>query len=82
LVAGLGFLLAFWIWGRKVYRLSWLVVGGFPLMGFLLSLFFGDRVYGFDRVPYFLLAAGALMVLDGARTLLRYLCANPHPTQS
>jgi hypothetical protein len=71
--------LAFWIWGRKVYRLSWLVVGGFPVMGLALALLFGDRVYGFDRVTYFLVVAGALLVLDGAIALVRYLHLNPRP---
>jgi hypothetical protein len=69
--------LAFWMWGRKVYRLSWLVVAGFPVVGVGLTLLFGDRVYGFDRVTYFLIAAGALLVLDGVTALVGYLHVDP-----
>jgi len=81
-LAGVVMGLAFWVWGRGVYRLSWIVIGGFPFMGFMLGMVFGERVHGSDRVTYFLFAAGVLLVLDGGLTLLRYLRANPRTAQS
>jgi hypothetical protein len=79
-LAGIIMGLAFCLWGRKVYRLSWVVIGGFPFLGFMLGMVFGDRLRGTERVTYFLFGVGVILVLDGISTLLQYLRANPRAT--
>jgi hypothetical protein len=72
--------LAFCLWGRKVYQLSWVVIGGFPFLGLMLAMVFGERLRGIERVTYFLFGVGVILVLDGFFALLRYLRANPRAT--
>ncbi len=79
--AGIAMALALWFWGRKVQRVSWLILGGFPLVGFLLAIFMSDRLPGSERIAYFLAAAGVIFILDGALTLFHYLHAHPRPSQ-
>ena len=81
-VAGFVIAMALWLWARKVYRLSWIVIGGLPFIGFFLSVVIADRFHGYDRITYFLFAVGALLVVDGTLTLVRYLRRNPRPAQS
>jgi len=81
-LAGVILAIALGIWGRKVWRLSWIVLGGFPFMGFFLGFALRDHIPSIDRVIYFLAGAGVIFVLDGTISLLRYLHANPHPTQT
>ena len=70
------------MWGRKVYRLSWIVLGGLPFVGFYMAVFQADHIVGPDRIAFFLGGAGLILVLDSALTLLRYLRANPQPTRT
>lgn len=81
-VAGVVLALAVWIWGRKDQHFSWVVLGGFPFMGFILAIFFADHIPGLQRVIYFLGAAGVIFILDGALSLFRYLRQNPLPRQT
>ena len=78
-LAGILMAVALWTWGRKVQRLSWVILGGFPFVGFYMTLFQAHRVVGVRRVAYFLAGAGVVLILDGALTLLRYLRVNPRP---
>jgi len=80
-LAGVLIALALGFWGRKVYRVTWLVAGGFALIGLLLSALRDDQDGGTDRMAYFLLAAGGLLILNGTLALLRHLRANPRPSQ-
>jgi hypothetical protein len=81
-LAGVAMALALWVWGHKVQRLSWIIIGGFPIIGFYLAVFQAGRLVGPDRITFFLAGAGIVLVLDGALTLFRYLRANPPPAQS
>lgn len=73
--------LAFWLWGGKVYRLSWLVIASFPLMGFVVAFVVPGGAPGFRRIIDFTFGVGLLLVVDGALTLVRYLRANPAPSR-
>jgi len=81
-LAGLAMGLALWVWGRKVQRMSWIILGGFPAIGLYMAGFQVDRRVGAARVTFFLAGAGLLLVLDGVLRLVRYLRANPRTAQS
>ena len=74
---GCALALAVWFWGRKVQRVSGLVLSGIPCITFLWAGQIGRREAGIDHVVYFLVALGVLFLFDGAVTLIRYLRANP-----
>jgi len=71
---------ALWFGARHEQRLSWIVLGGFPLVGFWMSIFLSPAVIGPERVAYFLAGAGLLFFVDGALSLVRYLAHNPRPS--
>ena len=73
---------ALWFGARHEQRLSWIVLGGFPIVGFWMSIFFSPAIIGPERIAYFLAGAGALFFLDGAVSLLRYLRRNPQPSSA
>jgi len=61
---------------RHQYRVSWIVPVGFPLLGLYLTFYVTDRHIA---PTYFLVGWGAIFVLDGAVTLIRFLLQNPVP---
>jgi hypothetical protein len=73
---------AMWFGAKHEQRLSWIVLAGFPIVGFWMSIFLSPAIIGPERVAYFLAGAGALFFLDGAVSLIRYLLRNPQPTSS
>lgn len=83
-VAGALITVSLWYGARKEQWLSWVTLGGLPLVGFAMSIFYADHVEGPQRPAYFLVGTGVVFVLDGGLTLLRYLWQNPRPkpTQS
>lgn len=61
--------------GRRVYRWTWILPVGFPIVGLIITTFAPPH-----RGPaYFITGLGILFVLDGATTLIRYLLQNPKP---
>ena len=64
---------AMWI-ARKDYRLSWIVVLGFPFIGVSMTIFLASRMNG---PAYFLAGWGVLFLFDGVITLIRYIFTNP-----
>ena len=67
-----GFLL--WLATRTDARLSWIIVLGFPLLGFgMTALQIAPR----QRVNVFIFGAGFLFLLEGLVALLLYLRRNP-----
>ena len=78
-VAGVVLAGALWLGARKDERLSWIVLVGFPFIGFYMTAFLAVHVSGPDRVAYFLAGGGALFVLEGAWKLIHYLRLNPRP---
>jgi hypothetical protein len=83
-VAGAVMAAACWIATRGEERLPWLLLLGFPIGGFWMSLFLADHVFGADRSAYYLAISGTLFLLEGAVTLVVYLRQNPRlaPPQS
>jgi len=77
MMIGFALALAIWFWGRKVQRVSPLVLTGIPCLAFFWSGLIGGREPSDDHLLYFLVALGVLFLLDGAVTLFRYLRANP-----
>lgn len=75
--AGVVLAAALWLGSRKDERLSWIVLVGFPFVGFYMTAFLATHVTGPDRVAYFLAGGGVLFVADGTLRLLRYLRLNP-----
>ena len=74
--AGIVIAAALWV-ARKDYRLSPIVLLGFPFLGFSMTIFLASRVTGTDRFAYFLVGGGVLFMLDGAIALVRYIGQNP-----
>ena len=64
---------------RKDYRLSWLIVLGFPAVVLCTAIFLGARISEPDRLSYFVAGWGALFLLDGLVTLTRFIRRNPMP---
>ena len=79
-VSGLLLAGAMWFGGRPEQRLSWIVLGGIPLLGFTMWTFLPREIVSSERVSYFLAAAGVLFLVDGAASLLRFLSRNPRPS--
>ncbi len=73
---------ATWFGARNEQRLSWIVLGGFPIVGFWMSVFLSPAIIGPERIAYFLAGAGVLFFLDGAASLIRYLLRNPRPSSA
>jgi hypothetical protein len=73
---------ALWYGARHEQRLSWIVLGGFPFLGFTLSVFLPRAVIGSERIAYLLAGAGVLFFADGALSLFRFLLRNPRPRSS
>jgi hypothetical protein len=80
--AGVAIAAALWMGVRKDERLSWIVLAGFPFIGFYMTVFMANHVVGPDRVAYFLAGSGMLFLLDGAVALIRYLRRNPGTARS
>ena len=76
-LAGFVMALALWIWGRKIQSPSWIVLGGFPLIGCYMAFFRPDHAIAEHRITFFLVGAGVLFALDGSFMLIRFLRANP-----
>jgi hypothetical protein len=76
-VAGVVLAAALWLGSRKDERLSWIVLVGFPFIGFYMTAFLAMHVSGPDRVAYFLAGGGVLFVLEGAWKLIQYLRSHP-----
>jgi len=76
-VAGVVLAAALWLGARRDERLSWIVLLGFPFIGFYMTAFLFVRVSGPDRVAYFLAGGGVLFVLEGAWKLIQYLRSHP-----
>jgi energy-coupling factor transporter transmembrane protein EcfT len=66
---------------RELYRLSWWIVLGFPVMVLNMSIFLAAHVTRSDCLSCFLAAWGFLFLLDGAIALIRYLQRNPMPAE-
>lgn len=75
--AGIDLGLALWIMNGKDFRLSWIVIGAIPLIGFSLAIFPPDALTPAHRLGYFATAGGLLIAADGAVALIRYLWRNP-----
>jgi hypothetical protein len=73
---------ALWFGARHEQRLSWIVLGGFPFLGFTLSVFLPRAIVGSERIAYLLAGAGLLFFLDGTLSLIRFLLRNPRPRSS
>ncbi len=75
-VAGVMIAAGLWV-ERKDARMSWVILGGFPIVGLLITLFLPARATPPDRALYFLAGWGVLFALDGLIALVRYLIRNP-----
>ena len=75
--AGIDLALVLWIMNGKDLRLSWLTIGGLPLIGLGMAIFPQEGLTPAHRLGYFALAGGLLVVAEGAVTLARYLWRNP-----
>jgi len=79
-VCGAGILAGAAAWVvRKDYRLSWLIVLGFPVIGLCMTIFLATHIKGQERGTFFFGGWGTLFLLDGAITLIRYILRNPMP---
>jgi hypothetical protein len=65
---------ALWLATRQEAHFSWIIVLGFPLLGFYLTTL---EVAPRARIGYFDLGAGFLFLLEGVVTLLIFLRRNP-----
>lgn len=75
--AGVALALGLWIMNGKEFRLSWMAIGGIPLIGFYMAIFPPDGLTPAHRVGFFSAACGLLIVANGAVTLAFYLWRNP-----
>jgi hypothetical protein len=66
-----------WLGTRTDKSISFLVVLGFPIVGFYVDTL---KVAPHFRVGYFILGVGFLFLLEGAISLLLYLRRNPVPS--
>jgi hypothetical protein len=66
-----------WVGSHHERRLSWILLAGFPLVGFWMSMFLSSGIKAPERVANFLASAGFLFFLDGAVSLFRYLFRHP-----
>jgi hypothetical protein len=75
--AGIDLALALWIMNGKDFQLSWIAIGGIPLIGFYLAIFPPASLTPAHRLGYFVTAVGVLIVAEGAVALVQYLWRNP-----
>ena len=75
--AGVALALALGILNGKEFRLSWIAIGGIPLIGFYMSIFAPEGLTPAHRVGFFSAACGLLIVANGAVALALYLLRNP-----
>jgi hypothetical protein len=76
--AGADLALALWIMNGKDFRLSWIAIGGIPLIGLYMTSFPSDAALTpAHRLGYFSTACGLLIVTSGALALGQYLWRNP-----
>ena len=75
--AGLDVALALWVMNGKDLRLSWIAIGGLPLIGLYMASLPPRGLTPAHRLGYFLAASGLLIAADGAVALVRYLWRNP-----
>lgn len=80
--AGLLMAAAIWLGARHEQRLSWIILGGFPLVGFWMAIFLGRDTVGPERIAYLLAGGGLLFFLDGALSLVHFLRRNPRPAST
>ena len=76
-IAGIDLALALWIMNGKDFRLSWIVIGAIPLIGFSLAIFPPEALTPAHRLGSFAAVGGLLIVADGAVALVGYLWRNP-----
>ena len=76
-VAGVSMAVILWMLNRRDVMLSWFVIGGIPLVGAALAIYAPEVKWPVQRVGYFLVGCGVLIIADGAITLARYLWRNP-----
>jgi len=76
-VAGVSMAVILWMLNRRDVMLSWFVIGGIPLVGAALAIYAPEVKWPVQRVGYFLVGCGVLIIADGAITLARYLRRNP-----
>jgi hypothetical protein len=76
-VAGVSMAVILWMLNRRDVMLSWFVIGGIPLVGVALAIYAPEVKWPVQRVGYFLVGCGVLIIADGAITLARYLWRNP-----
>jgi hypothetical protein len=74
--AGIVITAALWI-TRKDYRLSPIVLLGFPCLGFYMTIILASRATGMDPFAYFMVGGGVLFMLDGAIAMMRHIGRKP-----
>jgi len=76
-VAGASMAVMLWMLNRRDVMLSWFVIGGIPLVGTALAIYAPEVKLPVQRVGYFLVGGGVLIIADGAITLALHLWRNP-----
>lgn len=74
---GVALALGLWIMNGKEFRLSWIAIGGIPLIAFYMAISPLDGLTPAHRVGFFSAACGLLIVANGAVTLALFLWRNP-----